>query len=161
MSLPRKLLRAAMAAIALAACAQAAIAAQAGTPNPYSFADLFNLTVGAQHGLISGTTMNPGGPGRTDWTQPSQFTPALFGGANVPGLTLAPGPVASSMIGLPERPGEEDYAFRFGTRAGPMFEVHKEIFPLSRVPEPAGWLILASGLAVAVFIGRRRAGGPR
>ena len=26
-----------------------------GTPNPYSFADLYNLTVGAQHGLVSGT----------------------------------------------------------------------------------------------------------
>jgi hypothetical protein len=153
MSLPR-MFKAFMLALVLCAGAAAAdpvslIAPKSGaTPNPYSFADLFNLTIGAQHGLVTGTSVSIPAA-KTDWAQP--LTPALFGGANVPSLTLGPGPASTSMIGISEAPPHSP-----GLQPGPAFEFEKELLPLSRVPEPAGWLIAASALLVACFIARRR-----
>lgn len=126
----------------------------------YSFADLFNLTVGAQHGLVTGTSANAFGAGRGDWTVSSFVTPALFGGANVPGLAhgLA-GPGDSSMIGIPNNHAFAPGDYLLSGEAAPRFEVAKKFFVLGELPEPAGWLILASCLLVAFFIARRRAGG--
>ena len=174
---PQRILREALAAlIALSASAGAAgsevaavrgelllspvVAAGEGhSPNPYSFADLFNLTVNAQHGLVSGTSVSLARP---DAGQP--LTPALFGGAQVPGLSAAPGPSSTSMIGIPDaaRPSGAAGTGAAGAALAPArahaFQFEKEIFPLSRMPEPAGWLIAASALLVAGFIARRRSG---
>jgi hypothetical protein len=169
MSLQRILTEALAALIALVACAGAAsgteamernellvspvMAAKAGTaPNPYSFADLFNLTVGAQYGLVTATSVTLAKP---DAGQP--LTPALFGGMQVPSLTLGPGPASTSMIGIPDAaPFAGAAATNVGFGEAPAFQFEKELFPLSRMPEPAGWLIAASALLVAGFIARRR-----
>jgi hypothetical protein len=130
--------------------------------HPYSFADLFNLTLGAQHGLVTGTSANFAGAARGDWTVSTSVTPALFGGVNVPGLAHGlSGPGGSSMIGIPPGPGSAsgDHGLRRSGGATPRFEAAKRFLPLGELPEPAGWLILASGLLVAFFIARRRAGG--
>jgi hypothetical protein len=146
--------------LALAACAGTASGAiepplappvtgkSAGTPNPYSFADLYNLTVGAQHGLVTGTSVNIAAL-RPDVTEP--LTPALFGGANVPGLTLGPGPASTSMIGISDGPSPGP-----SFQSGHAFEFEKDLLPLGDVPEPAGWLIAASALLIGLFIARRR-----
>ena len=129
------------------------MSAKAGTaPNPYSFADLFNLTVGAQYGLVTATSVTLAKP---DGGPP--LTPALFGGMQVPSLTLGPGPASTSMIGIPDAvPVAGADAANVGFGNAPAFQFEKEIFPLSAMPEPAGWLIVVSALLVAGFIARRR-----
>ena len=183
MHLPGKLsLSSGMLLMALAVCAGAAVGAeqqaaravrspsisalaamQSGTPaHPYSFADLFHLTVGAQYGLVTGTVVEASGATRGDWVPPSPISPALFRGSNVPGLALGPaGPAGSAMIGIPDGPsvGSGDYGVRLVARPGPQFEFEKPLLPLGRMPRPAGWLILVSVLLVALFIARRRSPG--
>jgi hypothetical protein len=127
--------------------------------HPYSFADLFNLTVGAQYGLVSGTAVDVSGALRGDWPAPSSVTPALHAGSNVPGLALGPAAAAgSAMIGIPSSAalGPGSQGLRLSERSGARFEFKKELLPLGRVPEPAGWLIVASVMLVAWFIARRR-----
>jgi hypothetical protein len=139
--------------------------AGAAEPNPYSFADLFGLTVGAEFGLVSGTavSMVGGRSGLTQATPPvNHMAPALFGGANVRGLALGPAsPTDAPMIGLPQagNPASWNYAARFTAQPQPGFEFEKAIIPLDRMPEPAGWLIAASAILVGVFIARRRSAG--
>ena len=136
--------------VALMACAGAVHAADtpAGTPNPYSFADLFNLTVGAQQGLVTGTSVSMPSA-RGDWSQP--LTPALFGGANVPSLTLGPAAASTAMIGISETAQPV-----WSVQSGHGYSFEKQLFPLGSMPQPAGWLIAASALLVAGFIARRR-----
>lgn len=127
---------------------------------PYSFADLFNFTLGAQSQLVTAgaVSLAPAGDS-AGLMHTSNLTLTLYSGADAGGSVLSTASSAGgAMIGTSDTLGAGSYSAKVtGTADGVVGGGY--LFSIAAVPEPAEWMLLLCGLVTIGFIARRRLGG--
>lgn len=126
---------------------------------PYSFADLFNFTLGAQSQLVTAGAVSLAPAGASSGLMhTSDLTLTLYSGADAGGSVLSTANSAGgAMISTNDMLGAGSYSARVsGTADGLVGGGY--LFSIAAVPEPAEWMLLLCGLVTMGFIARRRMG---
>lgn len=115
--------------------------AASGVSGAYSFADLFDFSIGAEQQtlLASAVSFTPSGMS-VDATHVGDLTITIYGGASDYSYRPASGSFSAEVSGLA------------GGQVGGGYQ-----FSVAAVPEPSGWMMLLAGFAVVGFMARRKA----
>jgi hypothetical protein len=123
--------------------------------NPDSFAAISDLPPGMEHRLLAGDTIAAAG----------EPTATGFAGVGDPARGWPDGAHAGgSMLSALSTPHDDirDLTASLAREAPPLSAPGAgsrsagALFPTKEIPEPAGWVILLCGLAVVIFMARRR-----
>ena len=126
----------------------------------FSFADVFNFTVGTEYGtvLTSAASYSPDGVS-AEQTHVSNLTLQIYAGSDATGSLV--GEWSSSDGSLIDQSGllaSGDYSVRIsGIADGSLGGGYQ--FSLAATPEPAEWMMLLAGLAMLGFIAKRKTSG--
>ncbi|HUF21421.1 MAG TPA: hypothetical protein VMP00_11815 [Burkholderiales bacterium] len=124
---------------------------------PDSFVDIADLPPGMEHRLLAGDTIvaagEPAATGLTDFGEPASAWPegANAGGSMLSALSTPQGDIRDLTASVVQETPALSGPGAGSRGAG-------ALFPTKEIPEPAGWAILLCGLAVMLFMARRRGG---
>lgn len=135
---------------------QSAAHFESALSNPDSFAGIADLPPGMEHRLLAGeriaATGEPAATGLTGAGDPASGWPE--------GVNTNTGGSMLSALSTPQGDFRDVVARETSPLSGPGAGSRSAdvLFPIKEIPEPAGWVILLSSLAVMIFMARRRGG---